>query len=99
MKQGKALHHVQSNCTEPLDSRDKIRKWLKMHEIPAPMVSLGTFVTDKMDLDLRPQHFHSFTNTHQGGHYYYDTTPDTIEYEAYFNVAERIIRVDRGKNY
>lgn len=49
------------------------------------------------DLDLRLQHFHSFSRTKWGGHYHYDTTPDTIEYEAYFNVAERIVRVDKPK--
>lgn len=25
----------------------------------------------------------------------YDTTPEIVEYEAYFNVAERVVRIDR----
>uniref|UniRef100_A0A1A9WYU9 DUF1907 domain-containing protein n=1 Tax=Glossina brevipalpis TaxID=37001 RepID=A0A1A9WYU9_9MUSC len=52
---------------------------------------------DKCDLDLRLQHFHSFSRANWGGHYHYDTTPDTVEYEAYFHVAERIVRVDKPK--
>lgn len=48
------------------------------------------------DLDLRVQHFHSaFDETKMGGHYHIDTTPDTIEYEGYFNMATTLYRVDQ----
>lgn len=47
------------------------------------------------DLDLRPQHFHLFSQHNQGGHYHYDTEPTTIKYTAYFNVAKTLIRVDQ----
>lgn len=47
------------------------------------------------DLDLRLQHFHSFSQSNWGGHYHYDTTPNTVEYEAYLNLAERVVRVDK----
>lgn len=51
------------------------------------------------DLDLRVQHFHSASNENQlGGHYHIDTTPDTIEYEGYFNVATTLYRVDQPPN-
>lgn len=96
LEKGNAYHHIQSNCsTKPLDTLDKISKWLQYRIIPAPLISLGTFVTGKLDVDLRPQHFHSFTKSNWGGHFYHDTTPDIVKYEAFFNIAERVIRVDR----
>lgn len=51
------------------------------------------------DLDLRVQHFHSASDENKlGGHYHIDTTPDTIEYEGYFNVATVLYRVDQPAN-
>jgi len=46
-------------------------------------------------LDLRPQHFHLFSNHGVGGHYHYDTEPTTVKYTAYLNVAKKLIRVDQ----
>ena len=46
-------------------------------------------------MDLRIEHTHCFSCHGKGGHYHYDTTPDTVEYEGYFVVAEQLIRVDR----
>jgi hypothetical protein len=51
--------------------------------------------TNECDLDLRLQHFHSFSKHGEGGHYHYDTTPETVEYEGYFNVGHRIVRIDK----
>ena len=40
-------------------------------------------------LDLRLEHSHGFNLAKgQGGHYHYDTTPDIVEYEAYYNIAD-----------
>ena len=40
-------------------------------------------------LDLRLEHSHGFNlEKGQGGHYHYDTTPDIVEYTAYYNIAE-----------
>jgi hypothetical protein len=30
-----------------------------------------------------------------GGHYHFDTTPEEVEYEAYFNTAKVVYRVDQ----
>lgn len=49
------------------------------------------------DVDLRLQHFHSFSDK-WAGHYHYDTTPDIVEYEGYFNIGEKVVRVDKPKN-
>jgi hypothetical protein len=46
-------------------------------------------------MDLRVQHFHSFSTHGDGGHYHIDITPDIVEYEGYFTIGHRIVRVDR----
>ena len=47
----------------------------------------------KKGLDLRLEHSHGFNiDNGQGGHYHYDTTPDVVEYTAYYNIAEGSIR-------
>jgi len=56
--------------------------------------NLNFFIT-LQDLDLRPQHFHLFSNHGVGGHYHYDTAPTTVKYTAYLNVAKQLIRVDQ----
>lgn len=56
---------------------------------------LSFSVTGEADLDLRLQHFHSFSTHGEGGHYHYDTTPDTVEYEGYFSIGEKVIRIDK----
>lgn len=81
--------------TTPLHTEDDLNKWLTFHEHSAPLIALGTLVTSEADMDLRLQHFHSFSKHNQGGHYHYDTTPDTVEYEGYFNVGSRIVRIDK----
>ena len=47
------------------------------------------------DLDLRVQHFHSFSHHGEGGHYHIDTTPDIVEYLGYFTPGEILFRVDQ----
>lgn len=79
----------------PLRSEEELNNWLTFHEHTAPLIALGTFVSNEADLDLRLQHFHSFSKHGEGGHYHYDTTPDTVEYEGYFNVGHRIVRIDK----
>lgn len=49
------------------------------------------------DLDLRVEHTHCFSHHGEGGHYYIDTTPDTVEYLGYFMPAEFVFRIDRPK--
>lgn len=96
MKQGKAKQHVMDQFSEtPLNTEDDLNKWLTFHEMSAPLIAVGTMVTNEADLDLRLQHFHSFSKHGHGGHYHYDTTPETVEYEGYFNVGTRIVRIDK----
>lgn len=96
MKEGKAKQHVMSQFSStPLHTEEDLNNWLTFHEHSAPLIAVGTFVTSEADMDLRLQHFHSFSKHNQGGHYHYDTTPDTVEYEGYFNVGSRIVRIDK----
>ncbi|KAM7344295.1 ester hydrolase C11orf54 homolog isoform 1-T1 [Cochliomyia hominivorax] len=96
IKKGKAFQHVMRDFSKtPIHTEEDLNKWLKFFEMPATLNAVGTLITHEHDLDLRLQHFHSFSTTNWGGHYHYDTTPETVEYEAYLNVAERIVRVDK----
>lgn len=99
LKNGSAHQHVMRDFSKtPIHTEEHLNQWLKFYNMPGILIALGTFVTDDMDLDLRVQHFHSFSKNNWGGHYHYDTTPDTVEYEAYFNVGERIVRIDPPVN-
>lgn len=96
MKEGKAKQHVMDQFSAtPLHTEEDLNNWLTFHEMPAPLIAVGTMVTSEADLDLRLQHFHSFSKHGHGGHYHYDTTPDAVEYEGFFNVGTRIVRIDK----
>ncbi|MCP4385317.1 MAG: PTD012 family protein [Hyphomicrobiales bacterium] len=49
-------------------------------------------------LHLRPTgehtHFFNTVGRQEGGHYHFDTTPESISYEGYFHPAERVVRVN-----
>lgn len=99
VKKGKVRQHVMRDFSKtPIHTEEDLNNWLAFYEMPATLTAVGTFVTDEMDLDLRLQHFHSFSQDKWGGHYHYDTTPDEVEYEAYFNVADRVVRIDAPAN-
>lgn len=83
---------------EPLDTIDKINNWLNFFDAQAPIVCQTVFHSKDNNLDLRIEHSHCFSDHDQGGHYHYDTSPDTIEYEMYLNFADDLYRVDQAKN-
>ncbi|EDW76961.1 uncharacterized protein Dwil_GK12404 [Drosophila willistoni] len=96
VKTGLVHQHVMRDFSKtPITTPEQVKQWLKFYEMPAQLNAVGTLVTKDYGLDLRLQHFHSFSFSNWGGHYHYDTTPDIVEYEAYLNVAERIVRVDK----
>uniref|UniRef100_A0ABD2WP08 DUF1907 domain-containing protein n=1 Tax=Trichogramma kaykai TaxID=54128 RepID=A0ABD2WP08_9HYME len=99
IKQGKAKQHVMPDFSKtPLNTVEDLDKWLHFYEMSAPLVAVGTFVSAETDLDLRVQHFHSFSHHGEGGHYHIDTTPNDVEYLGYFNVGEVLYRVDQPPN-
>ena len=71
LKEGKAREHVMQHfSTVPLLSEEDVNNWLTFHEFPAPLIAVGTFLTNEADLDLRLQHFHNFSKHGKGGHYH-----------------------------
>lgn len=97
MKAGKMHVHVMDDFSKtPIDTTEDLNNWLTFHELSAPIVALGNLVSQETDFTLRSHHFHCFSKHNEGGHYHYDTTPETVEYEGYFNIAERIILIDKS---
>nr|XP_015223292.1 PREDICTED: ester hydrolase C11orf54 homolog isoform X1 [Lepisosteus oculatus] len=99
IQKGKAKTHVMprefSAC--PLRTGEEVNKWLKHFEMSAPLICQSVLVSQDPGLDLRLEHTHCFSHHGEGGHYYTDTTPDTVEYLGYFLPAEFVYRIDRPK--
>ncbi|KAG5326125.1 CK054 hydrolase, partial [Acromyrmex heyeri] len=68
--------------------------------LQSDMIAVGTIINDKLkfisaerryDVNLYDRNeFHCFSNYGAGGQFISDITPDTTEYEGYFNVAENM---------
>ncbi|KAK1133178.1 hypothetical protein K0M31_014532 [Melipona bicolor] len=96
MKNGKIKQHVMADFSKtPLNTETQLNNWLHFYNMSTPLIAVGTFVSSESDLDLRVQHFHSFSHHGEGGHYHIDTTPETIEYLGYFNLGTTLYRVDK----
>ncbi|XP_053985125.1 ester hydrolase C11orf54 homolog [Hylaeus anthracinus] len=96
MRDGKVKQHIMPDfSTTPLKTEAQLNNWLHFYNMSTPLVAVGTFVNSEHNLDLRVQHFHSFSNHGEGGHYHIDTTPETIEYLGYFNLGTTFYRVDQ----
>ena len=92
---GKAKLHVMPGFScSPLHTEDDINNWLRFHEMSGPLTHTSVFVSKDPGLDLRLEHSHCFSDHGDGGHYHFDTTPDTVCYEGYFNLADNICRID-----
>ena len=77
----------------PINNDNEVNKWLKFYEMTAPLTVLSVFVSRDPGLDLRVEHSHGWGENNQGGHYHYDTSPDTVEYTAYYNIADTCYRL------
>lgn len=96
INEGKVKQHVMPDFSSiPLDNVQQLDDWLNFYNMSTPLVAVGTFVSSETDLDLRVQHFHSFSHHGEGGHYHIDTTPETIEYLGYFNLGNNLYRIDQ----
>ena len=72
-------------------------EWLHYFEEKAPLVCLSTILSDNFGTDCRLEHSHFFSKEQKsGGHYHYDTTPDTVEYLGYFVCCESLFKI---RNY
>lgn len=95
LKSGRVKLHVMPDfSTSPLCSDDDVNQWLQYFEAAAPLICLTTFHSVDLGQDLRMEHTHCFSGHGDGGHYHYDTTPDQVNYEGYFNVARTLFRID-----
>ncbi|CAL1290273.1 unnamed protein product [Larinioides sclopetarius] len=96
IRTGKAKLHVMPDYSEtPLKNIQDVNNWLKFFNMPAPLSCLSVFVSSDPGLNLRVEHTHCFSDHGVGGHYHEDTTPEDVEYEGYFNLAETLYRVDQ----
>ena len=70
-----------------------------LHNGPrSPLTVVSAFISEDIpDLNLRIEHSHGWSDHGQGGHYHYDVTPQEIAYRGYFNVAEKLFRIDQAK--
>ncbi|KYQ53210.1 Ester hydrolase C11orf54 like protein [Trachymyrmex zeteki] len=104
MKNGRVACNVMwDEYEEPMPLFDDFVKQLQCPEIDleSDMVAVGTILNEKPQLltDQEQRYglnlynrseFHCFSNYEAGGQFISDTTPDTTEYEGYFNVAEQM---------
>ena len=110
VKKGKANFHVMPDFpAKPAGQQytftnaKQLNDWLTYHNFDtsnsAPIVCLTVFHSADPDkrLGLRMEHTHCFTTdgSNRGGHYHYDIDGADVEYEAYFNTAKVIYRIDR----
>jgi len=94
--QGKAHTHVMPDFSkEPLATEADVNNWLKFYDMSAPFICVGVLYSHDPGYDLRIEHFHGFSHHGEGGHYHCDTTPETVQYLGYFNVAEYLYRIGR----
>lgn len=105
IKRGKAYFHVMPEFppSDELPFKDikQLQNWLTWHDFEAPIVCLSVFHTaDPHKLGLRKEHTHCFSlEGDRGGHYHNDYLADdaneAVEYEAYFNTAKTVYRIDQ----
>lgn len=86
-------------------SAKQLNDWLTYHEFEtsekSPIVCLTVLHSADPDkkLGLRMEHTHCFTidGSHRGGHYHHDLDgqDEDVEYEAYFNSAKVVYRIDK----
>ena len=79
-----------------------VKDFLKFYEPVGPHLQcysiLWTGDPTGGNLNLRESgehtHFHSYEGSQDAGHYHFDVTPNEIEYECYFNIANEVHRVN-----
>lgn len=96
ISKGKAKLHVMPDFSPiPLVTDEQKQKWLKFYDMDAPLVCLSVLHSHDPGLDLRIEHTHCFSDHGEGGHYHHDVTPENVQYDAWFNIAEVLYRIDR----
>ena len=107
IKSGKTNFHVMPDFPPkdqlPFKTPKELNAWLTYHDFDSspssPIVCLTVFhsADPGKKIGLRMEHTHAFTEdgSNRGGHYHYDLDDSEAEYEAYFNTAKAIYRIDK----
>lgn len=102
VKSGPAHYHIMPDFPPeeklPFQDREQLNGWLTYHDFDMPIVCMSVMhsADPGKKLGLRMEHSHGFAGdgSNAGGHYHYDVSYDT-EYEAYFNTAKVLYRIDQ----
>ncbi|KAI3571656.1 hypothetical protein IWW34DRAFT_242755 [Fusarium oxysporum f. sp. albedinis] len=105
IKSGRAYYHIMPDFPSenelPFQDFAQLNNWLTYHEFDGLMTCLSVLhsADPGKALGLRMEHTHGYSPSGQdaGGHYHYeiDNHDVEVEYEAYFNTAKAIYRVDK----
>lgn len=103
IKSGRSHYHIMPDFpSQDFTSAKELNEWLTYHDFDAPIVCLSVLhsADPGKKMGLRMEHTHCFgaNGEDRGGHYHYDLDEGRegeVEYEAYFNTAKVVYRVDR----
>ncbi|XP_033217058.1 ester hydrolase C11orf54 homolog [Belonocnema kinseyi] len=98
LQTGKINEAFPNLLEEPVPEGSKLTRVTNFYldEGSAVETGVGTFVSERTDLELTPNHFHCFSPHLDCGHYVRDTTPEIAKYEGYFLPAESLMRIDQA---
>ncbi|CAI5452201.1 unnamed protein product [Caenorhabditis angaria] len=95
IEKGSAKLHVMPGFPGcPFKDEEEVSKWIKYFEMSAPLICTSVLHSYDPGHNLRLEHTHCYSNHGDAGHYHYDTTPDIVEYQAWFAPAHKIYRID-----
>lgn len=110
VKSGKTNYHVMPDFPSRPEGQEytfttakQLNDWLTYHDFEtseeSPIVCLTVVhsADPGKELGLRMEHTHCFTvdGSQRGGHYHGDLDGEEVEYEAYFNTAKVLYRIDK----
>ncbi|XP_033221364.1 ester hydrolase C11orf54 homolog [Belonocnema kinseyi] len=98
LRKGKISEVFPNLLEEPVPAGSNLTRvpLFYLDEGSAEETGVGTFVSERTELELTPNHFHCFSTHLDCGHYGRDTTPAIAIYEGYFSTAEFLMRVDQA---
>ncbi|ETN77338.1 hypothetical protein NECAME_11122 [Necator americanus] len=83
LREGEAKLHVMPDFPGcPFKAEEGVNKWLRFFTMKAPLVCASVFHSYDPGHKFRMEHTHCYSDHGDGGHYHYDTTPDTVVYEG-----------------
>jgi hypothetical protein len=104
IKSGRTHYHVMPDFPSenelPFKDFTQLNNWLTYHDFDGPVVCMSVLhsADPGRKMGLRLEHTHGFSPNggNAGGHYHYDLEEGgEIKYEAYFNTAKMIYRLDK----